>query len=199
VPRRGPIDPQGIYHVGSRGVYGRTLWVDVGQHERFLWLYRRATRKHGIETLEWALVDNHHHLVVRLTNGGLSETMREVHGGYSRWLHAMEEQTRKGHAFRHAFFARRLDTERDVIAACAYVSANLLHRRPRPEPRRGDWSGYRALLGREHPRQFHSPHLLLELLDPKPARSRALYQQLVAESHARAGQDLSPNDMLERG
>lgn len=199
MPRRLPIDPTGIYHVGSRGVYGRTLWSDVGQHERFLFLFRRAATKYRIQTLEWALVENHHHFVVRLHDGRLSELMREVHSQYARWLHTLEGQTRRGHAFRHAFFARQLTANDDVLSACVYVTNNLLRHREVAEPALGDWGGYRALLGLEHPRGFHSPHALLELVHPDPRRAREIYRELVTERHARARLGSSPNDVVERG
>lgn len=199
MPRRPPVDPSGIYHVGSRGVYGRTLWEDVGQHERFLFLFRRVVRKHALVVLEWTLVKNHHHAVIGLTDGGLSEAMRELHGGYSRWFHAIHEETRKGHLFRHAFFARPLRDDADVIGTCAYVSSNLLEFRDEPLPRRGDWAGYGAIIGIEHAREFHSPQALLALIDGRPDRARAIYHQYVAESHARRRQGHSPNDMPEPG
>ena len=40
MPRREPIDPEGFYHVSSRGCYGRTLFATVNEHERFLAHFR---------------------------------------------------------------------------------------------------------------------------------------------------------------
>ena len=195
MPRRPPIDPQGTYHVGSRGVYGRTLFEDVGQHEVFLRMYTRVARKYAWETLEWALVENHHHFVIRLSQGGLSEGWREIHGGYSRWFHLIHGETRQGHLFRHGFFGRQLKTDAQVIAACRYVSLNLLRSRSRPTPRKDDWGGYGAVVGLTHPRSFHSPHALLELLAPRPAAARKMYRDLVREEHGRRRQVPSPNDV----
>ena len=56
-------------------------------------MYARVARKYRWATIAWALMQNHHHFVIRLTDGGLSEGMRELHGGYSRWIHAMYGQT----------------------------------------------------------------------------------------------------------
>src|SRR5690349_21469091 len=113
-----------MYHVGSRGTYGRPLFRTRGEHELFLELYGKVARKYGWRTLAWALMKNHHHFVIELTKGGLSEGMRELHGGYSRRIHAAYGQTRKGHLFRHAFFARLLVDDRDVVGTCAYVDLN---------------------------------------------------------------------------
>ena len=195
MPRRAPIDPQGHYHVGSRGAYGLPLFLNDDQHECFLRMHTRVSRTYGIETLAWALVKNRHHFVVRLTNGGLSEAMRELHGGFSRWVHEQFGLTRQGHLFRHAFFARELKTEGDVLVACSYVDLNLGGDALTGEAR-GKWCGLRATIGLEHPRPFHRPSGLLELIDRRPAAARAAYEKLVRSGLALREQVPSPNDVV---
>jgi len=185
MPRRSPIDPEGFYHVGTRGVYGQTLWANAVEHEVFLQMYVRVSVKYGWRTLAWVLMKNHHHFVVHLTDGGLSEGMRELHGGYSRWRHEIYDQTGMGHLVRHAFFARELTDDSGIIRACVYVDLNPAAKRISCRPRRADWCGYAATVGLGHPRQFHSPSLLLELLSAKPAEARTMYRRLIEEEHAR--------------
>ena len=197
VPRRKPIDPEGIYHVSSRGCYGQTLFGDVGQHELFLFLYGRVAGEHRWDTLSWALMLNHHHFVIRLTEGGLSEGMRELHGIYSRRIHETYGLTRQGHLFRHAFFARRLTSDHDVVATCSYVDLNPSRKRPSSAPAPGDWCSYAATLGLVHPRPFHSPSALLELIDPTPRIARQRYSAIVEARHAAGRQDPSPNHVIE--
>jgi hypothetical protein len=198
MPPRPPINPQGYYHVGSRGCYGRTLFANELQHERFLIMYTRVSLKYHWDTLSWALVNNHHHFVVRLTAGGLSEGMRELHGGYSRWIHLLYGQTRQGHLFRHGFFARELKTEGAVFVACSYVDLNLAKARPGGRDDRNRWCGHRATIGLEHPRPFHRPSVLLELIDPRPATAQLTYREFVQNGLALRGQDPSPNDGVTR-
>jgi hypothetical protein len=185
VPRRQPINPEGSYHLGTRGVYGQTLFANVVEHEVFLQMYSRVTLKYGIKTLGWALVKNHHHFVVKLNDGGLSEAMRELHGGYSRWRHEIYGQTGTGHLVKHGFFARELKSDGAVISACVYVDLNPAAKRLSCRPRRADWCSYAATVGLCHPRPFHSPAALLELLAVKPNRARALYRELIETEHAR--------------
>jgi REP element-mobilizing transposase RayT len=170
------------------------LFRDSSEHELFLWLFARAARKYRWETLAWALMKNHHHFVIRLTEDGLSDGLRVVHGSYSRRIHEAYGQTRKGHLFRHAFFARELEDVDDVVWTCAYVDANPGRHRASPAPRSSDWGGYAATLGRKHPRRFHLPGSLLELLDQDPRRAREQYRVLVANRHALEGHDPSPNN-----
>lgn len=197
MPRRQPIDPEGLYHVGSRGSYGQALFADALEHEMFLRMYGRVSSKYRWETLAWALMKNHFHFVVRLADGGLSEGMRELNGGFSRWRNEIYGLTRKGHLVRHAFFARPLIDEADAVGTCAYVDLNPIAHRGSFTARRSDWSGLLATLGRVHPRPFHRPAALLELLDERPEAARRKYRQALLEEHARRRQVPSPNDVFE--
>lgn len=185
MPPHPPIDPQGIYHVGSRGTYGRALFRNDDQHELFLSLYERSAEKYGWQTLAWVLMKNHHHFVIQLTDDGLSAGMQEIHSGYSRRIHAIYGQTRKGHLVRHRFFRRELSTDGAVVAACLYVDLNPLVRRSTPRLDRRDWSGLAATLGRVQPRPFHAPHRLLSLLGRDAPTARRRYLELLTESHER--------------
>lgn len=197
MPRRKPIDPQGYYHVGSRGNYGQDLFRTPEQHELFLMLYARKAKKYGWRTLEWILMRNHHHFVIQLTDGGLSEGMRELHGEYSRRIHAIYGMTGQGHLVRHAFFARQLKTEGEVFVACSYVDLNAATK-DATHVLETPWGGYRATIGLEHPRPFHQPSALLELISPSPAIARSEYERFVSEGLVLRRRASSPNDEGER-
>jgi hypothetical protein len=194
MPRRLPINPVGYYHVGSRACYGRAIYPTVETHERLLQLYGRVGEKYRWRTLTWALVHNHHHFVLRLMDGGLSDGLREVHGGFSRWFHQMHGETGQGHLFRHGFFCRELETASDVLIAACYVDLNPVAAHPHLEPAEGEWSGYRATVGLDHPRAFHRPAELLRLLDDRPGVARLAYSTLVKDRHDLRRLALSPND-----
>ena len=192
MPRRAPIDPQGYYHISSRGCYGQLLFRTSGQYELFLRLYARATSKYEWETLAWVLMPNHHHFVIRLTKGGLSEGMRETHGSFSRRIHAMYGMTGQGHLVRHAFFGRELKTDGEILVACRYVDLNEPSASGRlPEESR--WSGYRATVGLEHPGPFQHPQALLGLISGSSDAGRAAYRQFVLDGLASLERDPSPN------
>jgi REP element-mobilizing transposase RayT len=194
MPRREPIEPTGWYHVSSRGCYGRTLFHDSSQHEVFLRMYVRVATKHAWRTPAWALMRNHHHFVIRLTSGGLSEGFRELHGGFSRWLHEQQGLTGQGHLFRHAFFARQLKTDAAALVACAYVDLNATRARVARTPEETVWCGYRATIGLDHPRPFHTPADVLELLSDDAQAARAGYRRLVHERLVLRALVPSPND-----
>ena len=182
MPRRPPINPEGYYHVGTRGTYGMPIFRDDRDRELFLALYRRISTKYEWITLTWALKRNHHHFAVKLTDGGLSEGMRELHGQYSRRLHAELGLTNLGHLVRHGFFAREAKTTDDVIDMCRYVDLNG-YRGVRAAAK-WEWCGYLGTMGGEPPRPFHTPSALLELLDPNRLSARTKYAEHVANEIA---------------
>ena len=189
--RRHPeIDPLGYYHVSSRGCYGRPLFETPAQHELYLTLYGRFARKYGWQTLDWALMKNHHHFIVRLTRGGLSEGMRTINSGFSRRIHAMEGQTGKGHLVRHCFYGGALTSESSVLEACRYVDLNGPRAGLCEAPEDWSWSGHRALVGLAPPRPIHHPEVLLELVDRSLTRARARYREFVLAGLASKGLDL---------
>jgi len=159
----------------------------------------RVARKYRWATIAWALMMNHHHFVVRLSEGGLSEGMRELHGGYSRWLNAIQGETGKGHLVRHAFYGRRIADDADLIGTCTYVDLNPSAHRPTATPLATDWCGYAATLGLTHPRSFHAPEMLLAIFDSSPEVAREKYRRHAEDEHARRRQASSPNHVPETG
>lgn len=170
------------------------MFPDTYARERFLSMYERIAGKYRWLTLAWVLRNNHHHFVVHLVDGGLSDGMRELHGGYSRWFHEQTGETTQGHLFRHAFFARQLDTNEAVLVACAYVDLNPVAQLARVMPEAGQWCGYRATVGLEQPRPFHAPSALLGRVDPRPSEARRVYQQFVYNRLVAKRRGWTPND-----
>src|SRR6266536_1838330 len=186
--RNPPIDPTGYYHLSTRGVYGRPMFRDDADHELFLRLYGRTALKHRWVTLAWALIWNHHHFIVKLTDGGLSNGVRALHSNFSRRMHGKYGGTREGHLVRHCFYAGQIKTDEGILAAARYVDLNAVRAGLCERPDEWRWSSYRATLGLEHPQPFHQPHELHRLLGKTPRAARTAYRRyvhegLVSDSH----------------
>ena len=183
MPRRAPIDPEGYYHVSSRGSFGHPLFTTPEEHELYLALYDRTARKLGWITLAWALLWNHQHFLIKLTAGGLSEGMRVVNHTFSRRMNALAGRTGSGHLVRHGFHAGLLETESHLQATCRYIELNAAKAR-HVLPEDWPWCGYRAAVGLEHPRPFHHVPQLLELFGPSPNIARRTYRRFVEDGLA---------------
>jgi putative transposase len=192
--RQPPIDPNGYYHVGTRGSFGRPLFREDGERELFLDLYHRWSVKFGWRTLAWVLMDNHHHFLVRLIDGDLTTGMRVLHSGFARRMNVKYAQTRKGHMVRHCFYAGHLETEDVIKRVARYIDLNPVRAGICAEPEEWPWSSYRAAQDQSRPRPFHHPYDLLELFDGDPSEARRAYRNFVHESHALEDHVLSSDD-----
>lgn len=187
--RKEPIREVGYYHVGARGTYGRPLFRDDNEHELFLRLYTMTASKYGWKTLSWALMWNHHHFLLRLVNGGLSDGMRALHSNFSRRMNAKYGLTNQGHLVRHCFFASEATTLESVTSRARYIDLNPVRAGLCRQPTDWRWSSYAATLDHAYPEPFHNPDELLALLDDDPRRARRAYREFVRDGDARTEAD----------
>jgi putative transposase len=193
-----PFDPGHYYHVGTRGNFGLPLFETPDDHEIYLKRYARVAAKYGWTTLDWCLLWNHTHFVVKLADQGLTQGMRELNTWISRRLNAMHDQTGKGHVFRHRFSAEHIDTDGYLLEVCRYIPLNPPRAGQCALPEDWHWGGFRANLGLEYPQPFHSPRELLCLFADKPAIARDRYLNFVREGHASDSHDPSSNNGVQR-
>jgi putative transposase len=163
----------------SRGNYRRTIFPDDDHVERYLFLLNRVVERRKWIVLDWCLMPNHYHLVVRLTDGGLSEGMRELNGCYSRWSNAVHELTGTGHLVRNRFVGRPVDSDTYFLALCRYLPLNPVRAQLASSPAGWSWSGFRANAGLTHPLPFHRPGALLEYFSPAAPAARRAYRHHV--------------------
>lgn len=182
MPRRGPIDPHGYYHVSTRGNFGAPLYQTVGEHELYLELYAKYAAQLGWDTLAWALMWNHNHFLVKLHDGGLSEGMRAINHGFARRLNSAYGRTGKGHLVRHCFYAGPLASDEQIRTVCRYIDLNAVRAKQCHEPEAWPWSGYAATLGLARRRPFHSIREQLAFFGSRRPVARERYARFVADT-----------------
>jgi REP-associated tyrosine transposase len=197
MPRRGPIDPQGVYHISTRGNFGEPLFRNADQYALYLKLYAASAQEFGWITLDWTLLWNHHHVLIRLTEGGLSEGMRKVNHSFSRRMNAMYGRTNEGHLVRHCFYAGEIENEEHLFAACRYIDLNPVHARQCTDPAGWRWGGYRALIARDYALPFHDVSQLLSMFGRTPAAARRAYRRHVLAGLDPTGPDPFPGNGYE--
>ncbi|MGN6798713.1 MAG: transposase, partial [Gaiellaceae bacterium] len=169
------IDPQGLYHVMSRGNFRQTIFPDEDHAERYLFLLARVVLRRKWIVVDWCLMPNHYHLVIQLTDGGLSDGMRELNGCYSKWSNVRSELTGTGHLVRNRFKSVLIDGDDHLLRLLQYVPNNPVKAKLTGAAENWKWSGYRATAGLEHPRVFHRPSSALAYFDAHPGRAQDLY------------------------
>jgi putative transposase len=174
------VDPQGLYHVMSRGNFRQTIFPDEDHAERYLMLLNRITLRRKWIVIDWCLMPNHYHLVIQLTDNGLSSGMRELNGCYSRWSNSLHRRTGTGHLVRNRFKSLLVDEDSYLLRLLQYVPNNPVQADLASTAEEWKWSGIRATAGLEYPRAFHRPSVALAYFDSDPAHAQTLYRQHVA-------------------
>jgi REP element-mobilizing transposase RayT len=166
----------------SRGNYRSAIFVDELHASRYLFLLDRVAARRKWHLLDWCLMPNHYHLVVQLTEGGLSEGMRELNGCFSRWSNTVRNRTGTGHLVRNRFPAKPVTTDAHFYRLAAYLPMNPVVAGLAESPHTWRWSGYRATAGIEHPRPFHRVSELLRHFGATPRQAVTAYRAYVEDS-----------------
>jgi putative transposase len=173
--------PGGYYHVCTRGNNRRPIFVDDRDRGVFLMMLRRLARKHGWAVYAYCLMTNHYHLLLQLSDGGLSRGMCELNGGLA--LDFNERHRRSDHLFGRRFWSDLVDHEWHLLASCRYIVLNPVRAGLGDDPASWPWSSYGACAGHELAPSFLATGELLELFGRDPARAQAAYRDYVSNGH----------------
>lgn len=138
-----------LYHIFNRGVDKRDIFLDGIDYARFLKsakefnqvnpvvsLYildqirgRKAVvsetlqKEKLVEIVAFNLLPNHFHLILKqYKKGGVSEFMRRIGNGYTRYFN--HKYKRSGVLFQGKFQAAHIDSDEKLIYLSAYVNGN---------------------------------------------------------------------------
>lgn len=173
----------------SRGNYRQTIFPDDDHYAKFVRLLTRVSRRQRWVVLDWCLMPNHFHLVIQLVEDGLSDGMQELNGCYSRWSNARSGRTGTGHLVKNRFRDVRLKRDAHFWELMRYVPLNPVRAKLVEHPQDWRWSGYRAMIGLEHPQAFHQPAEALRFFAASPAVALRRYQQFVDDGRVHEGPD----------
>ena len=139
------------YHIFNRGVDKRDIFVDEYDYSRFLKslkefnqidpvvsLYikgrentvgvRPLQNDALVEIVAYNLLPNHFHLIIKqLRDGGISEFMKRIGGGYTGYFN--HKNKRSGSLFQGKFKAIHVDTNDYLLYLSVYVNGNnIIHK-----------------------------------------------------------------------
>jgi putative transposase len=112
----------GVWHVTTRGVERRRVYLDRDDGLRFLAPLWRAVDRWELETHALCLMPNHYHLVVACLRDSLSQATQRVNGIYAETFNA--KYRRNGHLWGDRFALWQVRDEEHLAATCNYVRQN---------------------------------------------------------------------------
>lgn len=171
--------PGGYFHVNTRGNNKQTIYLDGVDRYWFLEMFGKATVRYEWSIYAYCLMTNHYHVVLQIPEGGLSEGMCELNGGFARWSNI--RHGRCDHLFGKRFGSREITTDEYLLEACRYVVLNPVRAGLVKRPEEWSWSSYRACAGLEFPRRWFKPKTPLSLFSTRPREAMEGYRVFVEE------------------
>jgi len=174
-------EPDGIYHIGSRGNNGEMMFRDEIDRMEWLRLFAKVAVRYRWVGWTYVLMGNHFHFLVQIPHGGLSRGMQVLNTGYS--VRTNKRHGRTGHLVRNRFYSELVEDETHLMEAIRYIVLNPVRAGLCQSPADWPWSSYRACAGTEHAHPFLSVDRVLSLFGTRPAAARAEFRAFVREGH----------------
>ena len=177
-------EPDGFYHVGTRGNNKQPIYADDFDRRVFLALLGGCVKRFGWYCHTWCLMTNHYHLLVELRRPTLALGMCELNGQYAKFSN--RRYKRIDHVFGKRYFAEHLTTDAHLLATCRYIVLNPVRAGLCDDPADWPWSSYRASAGLVRPPRFLALSRFLRLFDERPKEAMDAYRSFVAAGVADA-------------
>lgn len=125
MPRHKRLEiPGAIYHVITRGIERRKIFMDDADREEFIRRFIEALKDCGCKCYGWVLIPNHFHLVVRTGAKPLSDLMRRVLTGYAVYFN--RRHRRSGYLYQNRYKSILCQEETYLLELVRYVHLNPL-------------------------------------------------------------------------
>ena len=165
-----------LYHLTTRGVDRRPIFLDDDDRRFFLRLLARVVRVDGFVVHAYCLMTNHVHLLVETPRANLAHGLQRLLAHYAREHNA--RVGRRGHLFERRYLDRLVETEEHLISTARYLARNPVEAHLCAHPAEWRWSSYRATAGlAPRPPYLTSAHVLAAL-DRRRHVARDLYRAL---------------------
>jgi putative transposase len=173
-------EPFGTYHVWSRGSDRQRIVIDAYDRLTYVRLLGAAAMRFEWTVLAWCLMTNHHHLLIRIRETGLSRGMQWLNGGFARSFNV--RHGRDAHLFRNRFSSNLVESEEQLLTTCRYIVRNPLEAGLCTRIEGYRWSSYRACAGLEAAPDFLASGEVHALFGFPEETAAARYREFVATS-----------------
>lgn len=142
MPRPFRIQDAGyVHHVICRGNDRQVLFKTTHDFLKYFDLIQEAKKLYPIEIYNFALMDNHIHLLLEpTTEGNLSKFMEHISKNYAKYFNKSYNHT--GHVFQGRFKSFLVQEERYFLACSRYIDLNPVRANIVSDPKDYAWSGY---------------------------------------------------------
>jgi REP element-mobilizing transposase RayT len=112
----------GIYHVMLRGVNRQQIFEEKKDYYHFLQLTEKYKEKHSFTLYGYCLMENHVHMLIKEGPVSISDSMRDIGGGYASWYNVKYD--RVGHLLQSRFKSECVTTAGSLLRVIRYIHQN---------------------------------------------------------------------------
>jgi REP element-mobilizing transposase RayT len=143
VPRPPRAFAAGIYHIAAHGSDDRHLFLADDERGAFLDGLGKVVERFELGLVEYTLLGNHYHTILRIPDARVSKALQQLHTWYSRLHNKLHR--RSSHLFRAHCFSREIESDEDLLTTSRYLAWNAVEAGLAPNPLAWPWASTRAL------------------------------------------------------
>lgn len=183
------VDEPGLFvHVTANAVDGVNLFRnELDRVARFEFLAEQA-RDSGWIIFEWCQMTTHEHLLLQLTEPGLSKGFQRLQSRYARAYNRRHD--RRGVVFQRRFHTEVITTEWHLFEVIRYIALNPVRARMVDKAEDWDWCSYGSAVGTRWRDEIVDERALLGLFARDRATARRRLRNLVEDGMRRSQRPL---------
>src|SRR3989339_46127 len=149
MPRNRRLEIPGcVYHVITRGIERRNIFLDDKDRAEFIRRFSEGIKKSGCKCYGWVLMPNHIHLIIQTGVKPLSDLMRTLLTGYAIYFNLQHKRT--GYLYQNRYKSILCQKDAYLLELVRYVHLNPLRSgivKDISELEKYQWAGHGALTG----------------------------------------------------
>jgi len=122
MPTRPRIDFAGYHHIINRGVNRCDVFNQDYDKDTFLAILNKTAIIHKVILHDYALMDNHYHLLIETTQENLSSFMRIVNANYAQYFN--KKYKRSGYLWQNRYKSKYITSEDYLYTLIKYIEYN---------------------------------------------------------------------------
>ena len=123
MPRKSRIfSSSKIYHIVLKGIDDTNLFYSDQDKSKFIEKIKLTKKEYPFKLISYCLMSNHIHLVIRVNDELLSDSMKSLSIRYVKYFNKIYH--RKGTLFQNRFFSRNVENQDYFLRVCRYVHRN---------------------------------------------------------------------------
>ncbi len=180
--------PSMLYHVISRGNNREWVFNETEDFEKYLEICKRYKESHGFKLYNWALMNNHVHLLLETgEKSPLSKIMQGINLAYTIWFNRKNKKI--GHLWQDRFRSFIIERDSYLLECGRYIERNPLRAGLVKEIQRYPWSSYNVYAyGKSD--DLTDRHLLYEDMGNEEKQRQKAYREYVLSNRDKEEEEL---------